>query len=191
MFPPEAFRPLLLQISELLRKRNIRFALTGGLVSAFFREPRYTQDADLVVSPDDLRAELPELLADLRQANYLFREEVVRDALKRGRSFQVIQLDEMLKLDFYPYELIPGELSRAQPDELFPGVVLPILSPPDVVASKIVWISKGSHKSRSDVRQMMRRMSPEQHADVRSYLLEFGLVDLLDEVLAEPDEIDM
>ncbi|MFV0445766.1 MAG: hypothetical protein ACK5Q5_19475 [Planctomycetaceae bacterium] len=70
-------------------------------------------------------------------------------------------------------------------------MIFPVLAPPDVVASKVVWNSKGSHKSRSDVRQMMRRMTAAQHAEVRSHWNKLQLVPLLDEALAEPAEIDM
>ena len=53
MFPPEAFQSLLTEIARVLESRGIRFALTGGLVSAFYSEPRYTQDADLVIQEDE------------------------------------------------------------------------------------------------------------------------------------------
>jgi hypothetical protein len=38
-----------------------------------------------------------------------------------------------------------------------PGLTLPVASRPDLVLSKLIWISKGSHKSRRDLRQIMLR----------------------------------
>ena len=59
-------------MAGLLEARGIRFALTGGLTSAFYREPRYTQDADLVVSHDDVCRDLDGQLADFDHSNFLF-----------------------------------------------------------------------------------------------------------------------
>lgn len=189
MFPPEAFQPLLESMAALFGARGIRFALTGGLVSAFYSEPRYTQDADIVVDRDDMLASLDAILDDFREAGYLFDAGVVRDAIQHRRQFQLFHTVELLKLDMYPEELVPGELERSVLAEVFTGVRLPIICQTDLIASKLVWISMGSHKSRRDVRQMMRRVGAAGEEEVRRLATDLGLLSLLDEVLAEPDEL--
>jgi len=57
-------------------------------------------------------------------------------------------MDEALKLDIYPRELIAGELSRSCLVEIFAGRRLPVVSRSDAAGAKFVWISKGSFKSR-------------------------------------------
>jgi len=190
VFPPEYFQPLLADICRVLGERQIPFALTGGLVSAFYSEPRYTQDADLVVDRDSLLEHLDDCIAQFMSLSYLLNEQEVQQAVKRGRMFQIIHTVEMLKIDFYPKELVEGELSRAVTVELFPGLSIPIITRADLVLSKLVWISKGSHKSRRDVKQMMRRVSREEDAHVRHYADQLNLIPLLEEVLAEPWEIE-
>ena len=72
-----------------------------------------------------------------------------------------------------------------------PGLTLPVASRSDLVLSKLIWISKGSHKSRRDLRQIMLRVSEAATATIHSLAEQTGLRVLLDEVLGESDEIEM
>lgn len=190
MFDPEAFFPVLERVAEVLNRCGIRFHLTGGLVSVFYAEPRLTQDADLVVDPVQLKANLEQFISEIQQLGYLANAQTIRDAAQRGRMFQVIDTLESLKIDFYPRELVPGSLDRSVVIDMTSRLRLPIASLPDVIASKLVWISKGSHKSRRDVRQLMQRASPDEAAMAREFVVGLGLSQLLEQVLAESDEID-
>ena len=51
------------------------------------------------------------------------------------------------------YSSIMDKLKSA---EVFEGERLPIASRADAAVSKLVWIDKGSHKSRRDLRQIFR-----------------------------------
>jgi len=104
--------------------------------------------------------------------------------------FQLLDSHEALKIDIYPRELIPGALDRSILVAITPTLSFPIASRPDVIASKLLWISKGSHKSRRDVRMLMRSSSAEEDRIAREYADQLGLTVLLHEVLAESDEID-
>lgn len=191
MFPPEAFQPLLTELARLLEARRIRFALTGGIASVLFGEPRYTQDVDVVIGREELSQSLDALLTDFQSAGYLLEPDVVRNAVQQGRQFQLFHVRETLKIDLYPRELVPGELERAELVELFPGVHLPVIARTDLAASKLIWISLGSHKNRRDLRQLMRRIDAQGAAVVQEFAATMGLRALLDEVLAERDEIDL
>ena len=103
--------------------------------------------------------------------------------------FQLLDSVESLKLDIYPRELIPGELNRSVLAEIFEGEELPIASRADSVASKLVWVSKGSHKSRRDLRQIFRTSKAADRQLIRELAERMQLESLLDEVLDEPDEI--
>jgi hypothetical protein len=190
MFPPELFQPLLKQLAAMFTARQVPFALTGGLISVFYGEPRYTQDIDLVVDPEAFQDQFEPLIGEFERLGYMVNRAVVRDALERGRAFQLLHERELLKVDIYPRELVPGELARAQSVEVFRGWTIPIISGADLLLSKLVWISKGSHKSRRDARKVMHRLSPAAREQAYAFAEERGLRQLLDEVLAEPDEID-
>ncbi len=78
----------------------------------------------------------------------------------------------------FPVEINPGHRS-----------MLPVVCRSDAAASKLVWISKGSHKSRRDLRAIHRNANKEQQAEIARLAKPLYLVVLLEEVLAEPDEI--
>jgi hypothetical protein len=86
--------------------------------------------------------------------------------------------------------MIPGELDRSIPTEVFVGLVLPVVGRTDAALSKLVWISKGSHKSRRDLRQILRRADAGDHAIVTRWAAEHELETLLHEVLSETDSIE-
>lgn len=190
MFNPEAFFPVLEKIARVLDDCGIRYHLTGGLVAVFYAEPRLTQDADLVVDPVQLQTHLDQFLEALKRLNYLADEEWIRAAASRGRMFQLLDTQESLKIDVYPRELVPGALDRSTQINFTPDLNFPIASRPDLIASKLVWISKGSHKSRRDVKILMRRAADDEAELARKFAEDLDLAELLDEVLAEPDEIE-
>ncbi len=190
MFPVEAFRESLERLVTLLRACRVRFYLTGGAAAVAYGDPRMTQDIDLVLDGVSLSECLPAFLTLANRNRFLLNEAVVRDALKTHRQFQLIDMDLVLKIDLYPNDLVPGALDRAVELELFPQVLLPVASRADLALSKLIWISKGSHKSRRDLRQILLRATVDEHEQVRSLALQVELLPLLDEVLAESDEID-
>lgn len=73
--------------------------------------------------------------------------------------------------------------------EVFPGVNLPVASRVDTAVAKLIWISKGSHKSRRDLRQLFRTSPAFDRDQLRQLADALNLAPLLAEVLAESDEI--
>ena len=114
---------------------------------------------------------------------------MVREGVRTGELFQLLDKSESLKLDIYPRELIPGELQRSQMLELFEGVFLPVVSRTDAAMSKLIGIDKGSQRSRRDFRSIFSSCDPQQQSDVRELADKFQLVKLLEKVISEDDEI--
>lgn len=190
MFPVDAFRTTLAKVIALLEKHKIRFHLTGGVTTIAYGEPRLTQDVDIVVDNGAIVRQLEAFIVSLGESDFLFDRDAVRNAVAQRQMFQLLDTVESLKLDIYPRELIPGELERSNTLELFEGVHVPIASLSDTAAAKLVWISKGSHKSRRDLRQLVRIATENQRRMIEHLATDLGLRELLFEVLAESDEID-
>jgi hypothetical protein len=190
MFPAETFRNTLGTLAAILTGRGIRFHLTGGVTSIAYGEPRMTPAVDMVVDPVPLEAGLAGFLAAVEAAGFLVEPESVRRAVRDRGMFQLFDLAESLKVDLYPRELIPGELDRSVMVDVFVDLALPIASRTDAALSKLVWASKGSHKSRRDLRQLLARADDDERAIVERSAATLGLGQLLGEVLAEPDEIE-
>lgn len=187
MHPVEAFRPTLTKLVEVLRRIEIRFHLTGGITAVAYGEPRMTQDLDLVIDAASTMGKRDELLAALIEAGFYLEESTARAAIERRRMFQMLDIEEAVKLDLYLEDSIPGELDRSVIAEVLPGLALPIASRSDAALSKLIWASKGSHKSRRDVRHILARATSEETTIVRRGAAERNLMALLDEILREPD----
>ena len=190
MFNLVEFRDCLERAVSLLRSCEIRFLITGGAAAIAYGDPRTTQDIDLVIEGIAIQERLEQFVAQLRQEKFLYNEQTVRSAVAAGRQFQLLDTGSSLKLDLYPRELVSGALDRAVQVEIMPGLTLPVASRPDLVLSKLIWISKGSHKSRRDLRQIMLRVSEVETATIHSLAEQTGLRVLLDEILSESDEIE-
>lgn len=189
MFPAETFRSTLAKLAVIFQRLDIRFHLTGGVSTIAYGEPRMTQDIDIVVDPLRMSAQLPPFLRAAEAAGFLVETETARQAVAEGGMFQLLDLAESLKIDLYAREMIPGELGRSAVAEVFAGLSLPIVSRADAALSKLVWVSKGSHKSRDDLRNIYRRAGGAERQAVTEQAARLGLTVLLAEVLDEPDVI--
>jgi len=189
MFPVEAFERTIGKFVAIAEQIELPFHLTGGSISSAYGEPRLTQDIDIVVSPEVAKNRIDDLVDQLTSSDFLFTEGVVRQAVQAGDLFQLLDKIESLKLDIYPRELIPGELQRSQALELFEGVFLPVVSRTDAAISKLIWIDKGSQRSRRDFRSIFSSCDQQQQRDVRESAAGLHLNELLEEVIAEADEI--
>ncbi len=189
MFPPDIFRHTLTRLVAILRHHGVRFHLTGGITSVAYGEPRMTQDIDIVVDNVPLSRAADAFVAAVSEAGFLLDPKQVRRALAEKSMFQLFDMAEALKVDIYPRELVPGELDRSTVMEVLEGMPLPVASRADAAASKLVWASKGSHKSRRDLRQIARQMTPGDRGELDRLARLLGLEGLLAHILAEPDEI--
>jgi hypothetical protein len=189
MFPVDAFRATLTKAVRILQHHGIRHHLTGGIASVYYGEPRMTQDIDIVVDNAQVSAQLDPFVQSLAESDFIFSPDAVRSAVADKGMFRLLDGVESLKLDLYPRELIPGELDRSVSHEVFENVLVPLASCADVGASKLVWISKGSHKSRRDLRQLFRLATEADRRRMEHLAEQFGLSDLLAEVLQESDEL--
>lgn len=189
MFPPDVFRRTLTRLAALLRRHGVRFHLTGGITSVAYGEPRMTQDIDVVVDNAALARAVEAFIVAVAEAGFLLDATAVRRAIVEKSMFQLFDMDEAIKVDVYPRELVPGELDRSATIEVLEGMPLPVASRADAAVSKLVWASKGSHKSRRDLRQIARQMTSVDRREVDRLATLLDLHGLLVEILAEPDDL--
>lgn len=191
MLPAEGFRPTLTKLVQVLDLLRIRFHLTGGIASIAYAEPRMTQDLDLVLDRDQVLAVRDQFLTALSEAGFHFDEQTARKAIESRQMFQLLDMEQVIKLDLYVRCLIPGELDRSVRTELFPGMAIPIVARTDAALSKLIWIQHGSHRSRRDLRRILAGATSDEFVTVRQTADNMNLAELLEEVLAEQDEIDV
>ncbi len=85
-------------VTETLERLGVPYLVGGSLASSLHGTPRATQDVDLVA---ELRLQhVPALVAALEETFYV-DHEMIRDAIRRRSSFNVIHLETMFKVDVF------------------------------------------------------------------------------------------
>jgi hypothetical protein len=177
----EHFRSCIEQICSILDGLGFHYHFTGSLAASFSGEPRFTQDVDLVIQ---LSADRPETKALLEQlsTHYDINHQAIMEAIRQEGLFQVLDEQTVIKIDFHVGEKIPGELQRSTRQEVLPGLVIRLATKEDAILSKLLWVQKGSEKSKRDVIQMLKGAEDVDRTHLRKQALTLGLAQELDEI---------
>jgi hypothetical protein len=144
--------PLLVvaRLARTFEDLAIRYVVGGSLASSLYGIPRATQDVDLVAE-----IELPhvEALTSSLAGEFYVDAGMIRDAIRRRASFNVIHLATMFKADVF----IPRgdawsheELSRARCEQFDTPdgrVTIRFASAEDTVLQKLAWYRLGNEVS--------------------------------------------
>jgi hypothetical protein len=138
-------------LAKVFDELGIRYLVGGSLASSVYGIPRATQDVDLVA--DITAAAIPELCAKLGGSFYI-DADMIREAITRRASFNVIHLATMFKADVF---IMKGdswsreEMDRARVQQLGEsGSDLPAIrfaSPEDTLLHKLIWFKLGNEVS--------------------------------------------
>jgi hypothetical protein len=135
-------------IVEALEELGVSYHIGGSVASSIYGIFRATIDADLVAN---LHLEQVRPLVKRLQADYYIDEAMIRDAIKRRSSFNVIHLDTMLKVDvFIPKTRLfdQEELRRVRQEVLSEGTrPFNIASPEGTILNKLEWYRMGGEVS--------------------------------------------
>ena len=167
------------QCKQILERLEIPYHLTGGLVSTYYGDPRFTQDIDFVIR---LSIEQVKSLAHALQQVFSLDRASMDEAVAVNGLFQALTPATFIKIDFHVGEEIPDELERSERAELAPGLAVNIPSIEDAITSKLHWIRLGSHKSRGDVVGMLNSEHEINHEQLLALCTQMGLDDLLEEM---------
>jgi len=84
-----------IEILKHIEREKIRYALVGGVAMAFYSEPRFTQDIDLLIEPNDL-----EKVCQILEKNGYFESAepwtFKSTPLTLHRFLKVIENDQMI-----------------------------------------------------------------------------------------------
>lgn len=163
-----------------MEKTNLRYLVTGGLVSSFYGDPRYTQDIDIVIQIVQGN-QVAELVSAL-EPEFTIEPEAIEEAIHDKSMFQALYEETLVKVDFHVGEAVPGELQRSVMAEIVPGVIAPIVTKEDAILSKLLWIKLGSHKSRQDVQFILKRQEAIDEEYLNRQAIKLDVSDLLTEL---------
>lgn len=146
---------LLVRAFDRLR---IRYLVGGSVASSVYGVPRSTQDVDLVA--EVLGKHVDPLVSQLSSEFYV-DAEMIRDAIARQASFNVVHLKTMFKADVFAFKRDPwmvAEMDRARIEILeCEGGPLSVrfASPEDTLLHKLVWYRLGNEVSERQWRDIV------------------------------------
>lgn len=146
---------LLKNVAQSLESVGIEYMITGSMAMALYSNPRMTRDIDVIIQMMSVDAGR---IVGLFQKDFYIDEAVVLQAIRDKGMFNIIHNDSVIKVDFIirkdeDYRI--EEFSRKK-KVVIDGVPVWVVSPEDLVLSKLVWAKdSGSELQFRDARQMM------------------------------------
>ena len=188
--PGESTRITLL-VTQTLEQIGIAYAIGGSLASSLHGVMRSTLDVDIVA---DMRFEhIPPLVAALAQEFYA-DNEMMREAIKRRSSFNLIHYETAFKVDIFIRKLRPFEQMQLERRQLSviandPERSVYVTSPEDTVLAKLEWYRLGgevSDRQWRDILGVLKTRAGELDLDyLRQWARDLKVSDLLERVLQE------
>ena len=141
----------------MLDALDVPYLIGGSLASAVHGVARATADTDLVA---DLRLEHADPLAQALIDAFYVDAESIRDAIQRSRSFNVIHLETMFKVDVFvrkrrPFDQAQFERRIDQVVATDPERTAYIASAEDTVLTKLEWYQMGGEVSDRQWRDVL------------------------------------
>lgn len=140
---------LALRVAEILETLTIPYLIGGSIASSILGEPRATLDVDVVA---DLQLfHVPPLL-QVMTGEFFIDEMMVREAIERKSSFNIIHLESMQKVDIFVLSnqpLAQIEMQRRQQLVITqnPDKSAWIASAEDIIL-QIIWYRLGNQSDR-------------------------------------------
>jgi len=177
-------------VIEVFDQLGVLYHIGGSVASSIYGILRATIDADLIA---DLRLEHIRPLVIRLQTNYYIDEDMIRDAIKRRGSFNVIHLDTMLKVDiFIPKTRLfdQEELRRVQQEVLSEGTrPFNVASPEGTILNKLEWYRMGgevSDRQWNDILGVLKVQGTNlDMAYLRRWAANLSVTDLLERALVD------
>lgn len=188
--PSEIFQVTRL-VAAAFDAAGVRYFLGGSMASAVYGEARSTRDIDLVAAM--LPHHVEPFLAPLGNAFYA-DAEAINAAVAARRSFNVIHLDTMVKVDIFIPQgdaFARSQFSRRTAMQLSHDDPTPIYvaSAEDTVLSKLQWYRDGgsvSDRQWNDVLGVLKVQGATlDRAYLEAWARELGLTDLLRRALED------
>jgi hypothetical protein len=143
---------LLKRVVAALDAASVDYMITGSVASSLQGEPRSTHDIDLVVTISPSAAK--HLLCAFPPPDYYLDEAAILQAIRQRGMFNLLDLREGTKVDFWLLKDEPFDRSRFSRKcvEEVAGARLKVSRPEDTILMKLKWAREagGSEKQFTD-----------------------------------------
>jgi hypothetical protein len=178
-------------VSDALEALGVQYVIGGSFASALHGVMRATMDADLVA---DLRQEDIAPLVQLLGEGFYTDAEMMREAIAQHRSFNLIHLESMFKVDVFvarPRDFDRAQLARRQLHQLSedPERWAYVASAEDTILAKLEWYRMGGEGSDRQWRDALGVLKVQALRLDLTYMHQMaaglGVKDLLERALEE------
>lgn len=184
----------LAMVAAVFDELSIPYRIGGSVASSALGVARTTLDVDLCA---DVREEHASELEHRLGEAYYVDAQMIRDAVRKRDSFNLIHLETMLKIDVFVKK------SRAFDQQAFERFVLeplgseptrrfPLSTPEDIILFKLEWYRLGAFVSQRQWDDVLGVLRLQGEALDRAYLerwaTELGVAELLRRALAEASD---
>lgn len=154
------------EMAAVFESLGVRYLLGGSMAAAVWSEPRFTRDVDMIADLADRH--VAPLLAALGDRWYA-DEELIRSAVARRSSFNVIRFTRMVKVDvFVPpdsgHHAAKWDRARSVRLSRDSARTVATTSAEDILLQKLVWFRAGGEVSEQqwrDVTALIRTLGDE------------------------------
>ncbi len=181
------------RIAREFERLGTRYLVGGSLASSLHGIPRATHDVDMVA--EITNDHIPELVRAL-EGEFYIDAEMVREAIQRQGSFNVIHLATMFKVDIFILKtdaVSQEEMSRREQYQLseIPEQPLFLASAEDVIVHKLYWYQLSGGASERQWNDVLGVLQVQRDRLDRGYLervaQQRGVSDLLERALKEAE----
>ena len=185
-----------LLVIDALDALGVPYLIGGSLASAVHGVLRATLDTDLVA---DLRLEHAEPLARALGGTFYVDAESIREAVLHQRSFNVIHLETMFKVDVFvvknrPFHHSQMERRMAQVIATDPDRTAYVATAEDTILAKLEWYRMGGDVSEQQWRDVLGVMKVQADrldlAYLRQWAAQLNISDLLERAIKEAGFLD-
>jgi len=152
-----------LVVTKILDAMRISYHVGGSVASGIWGEMRYTQDIDLVA---DIQESQINLLLKAFSPRFYISEIAVREAIKLGQSFNLIDNETGWKIDIFILDQDPFQISRFQRKKQIVvnemGENIYFSTPEDTILQKLIWYQKTGKQSSQQWRDILGILKLQQ-----------------------------
>jgi len=169
-----SLRDAAVTLFQILDRLGIVYAVGGSLASSLHGVARATQDVDIVI---DLHAGQIKELCDALAPCFYVDEGAAMEAVRRGRSFNLIHFEAGLKIDLFVASRHPLGSEQLTHRRLAATAMLggepievSIISAEDILLAKLLWYREGGDVSERQWNDLLNLVRVQRERLDRDYL---------------------